>query len=447
MNETTTQTATVALAQVGAGRTAHFTAEATDTLCGRPVSRILDEGVAVRKDKLCKRCSAALEAAAAEEVPAAEGAPEFERQACSAASSVHPGAEGFEPYRTEAAQLIGYTFAVPGSGSPRYGWVTLAGTCAQALEAYRSGAEETLPLAVEDEAWKTRTRTAANASPVAEKVQVEEAPAEEPPAADALDGEPATQGGEALTAGLAQVTAYTAAVEQLYLNGRDNEDRALYVAPADVLDTLPTLRRMPRWNAGEERFTVNKVALILVRDAQGDRVWVRGEADPIRVDAEGAQVDADAPAEPGPVDMVAVLAATRKLRRRREVQRVIDNREAARTWSAPAPVVEEAPAPVVEETVAPVVEEAPAPVVEAPDASADGPEWRTLKGVAAPFQLYGEDHGEWFRPAGDRDRCTGEPLTVTRLWMKGGLRYGEDEMGRTLRLAGAAAKYWVRVTA
>ncbi|MEW2071811.1 hypothetical protein [Streptomyces sp. NPDC007346] len=373
MNETTTQTATVTLAQVGAGRTAHFTAEGTDTLCGRPVSRLLDEGAPVKKDKVCKRCTVALEAAAAE-APAAE---------------------------VEEAAAVE---EVPAQDAP-------------AVEAEGAPAEE---------------------APAAEEVQVEDAPAVEETPAPVVEDAPAAE---------VEVTAYTAALEQLYLNGRDNEDRALYVAPADVLETLPTLRRMPRWNAAEERFTVNKVALILVRDAQGDRVWVRGEADPIRVDAEGAQVDADAPAEPGPVDMAAVLAATRKLRRRREVQRVIDNREAARTWNTPAPVVEETVPPVVEEVPAPVVEETPAPVVETPDAPAAGPEWRTLKGVTAPFQLYGEDHGDWFRPAGDRARCTGEPLTVTRVWMKAGLRFGEDEMGRTLRLQGAATRFWVTVAA
>lgn len=149
------------------------------------------------------------------------------------------------------------------------------------------------------------------------------------------------------------------------------------------------------------------------------------------------------------MDMAAVLAATRVLRRRAEVRRVIDNRDAARAMStpapAPAPVEEPAPAPVVEEApaAAPVIEEAPAPMVEETEALTAAPEWRTLKGMDAPFLLYGEDTGEEFRPANDRKQCTGEPLLITRTWMSSGTRYAEDATGRKCHLWGAATKYWV----
>ncbi|MFG2404234.1 hypothetical protein ACGFR8_07820 [Streptomyces brevispora] len=458
MNNTTAQTATVALAQVGAGRTVHFTTDATATLCERPVSRVLDEDQAAKKNKPCKQCAVALEAAATEETPAVEvEEDQAEKEARRTVSGTYLHAQDFEPQRDEEGQLLGYTFAVHSSTSTNYGWVTTAGHFGQVLEPYRSTVEEFLPVV----AWQDEQ--VARRAPKLAEAAIEEAPAvevEEAAAAEEAPVEEAPTGAaEAPVAGRVEVTAYTAAVDQLYLNGRDNEDRALYVDGTDVLETLPTLRRMPRWNAAEERFTVNKVALILVRDAQGDRVWVRGEADPIRVDAAGAQVDVDAPAEPGPVDMTAVLAATKQLRRRREVQRVIDNREAARAAStptpvveeaptpvveeAPTPVVEEAPTPVVEEAPAPVVEEAPAPVVEAPEAPAAGPEWRTLKGVEAPFLLYGEDAGDAFHPANDRKRCTGEPLTITRVWMSAGTRYAQDATGRKTHLWGAATRYWV----
>jgi hypothetical protein len=130
------------------------------------------------------------------------------------------------------------------------------------------------------------------------------------------------------------VTAYTAAQEALHINGQDNDDRTLTLDASAVQETVAAMRRVPRWNAAQERFTVNKVALIVAQDAQGQRVWVRGEAAPIRVDLAGNPVAEDAPAEVGTVDMAAVLAATRVLRRRAEVRRVIDNRTAARAASA-----------------------------------------------------------------------------------------------------------------
>ncbi|WP_030672362.1 hypothetical protein [Streptomyces sp. NRRL B-1347] len=86
--------------------------------------------------------------------------------------------------------------------------------------------------------------------------------------------------------------------------------------------------------------------------------------------------------------------------------------------------------------------EEPAAAAESP--LPDGPEWRTLKGVATPFRLYGEEgEGGAFRPAGDRKQVTGRPLTITRLEMRGSVRYGTDENGREVYLWGAAAKFWV----
>lgn len=71
------------------------------------------------------------------------------------------------------------------------------------------------------------------------------------------------------------------------------------------------------------------------------------------------------------------------------------------------------------------------------------PEWRTLKGVQAPFFLFGEEReGGRFAPAADRKQVTGMPLRIVRLWMDRGLRYGEDEAGRELKLYGSATKFW-----
>ncbi|MBT2492366.1 hypothetical protein J7E96_28420 [Streptomyces sp. ISL-96] len=295
-----------------------------------------------------------------------------------------------------------------------------------------------------DEVEETEAPAAAEEAPevdevepaAAEPVQVEE-PAQ-------VEGAPEVDDIEPAPAALVRVTAYTAAVEVLHANGTDSDDRVLTLDADALLETVAKMRRMPRWNAAEERFTVNKVAVIVARDAQGERVWVRGEAAPIRVDFTGTPIQEDAPAEAGAVDMAAVLAATRMLRRRKEVQRVIDNREAARAMSTPAPVEEPTPAPVVEESApAPVVEESPAPVVEETEAPAVAPEWRTLKGMEAPFHLYGEEGADGFRPASDRKQCTGEPLTITRTWMAHGTRYAQDATGRECRLWGAATRYWV----
>jgi hypothetical protein len=84
--------------------------------------------------------------------------------------------------------------------------------------------------------------------------------------------------------------------------------------------------------------------------------------------------------------------------------------------------------------------EEPAPAVT--------PEWRTLKGLATPFLLYGEERERGhFRPAGDRNQVTGQPLRIVRVWTDRGLRYAEDENGRELYLYGAATKFWTAPTA
>ncbi|MEW2631632.1 hypothetical protein AB0903_08225 [Streptomyces sp. NPDC048389] len=297
--------------------------------------------------------------------------------------------------------------------------------------------EETPATEVETPEFEEAEAPAAEEAPevdevepvAAELVQVEEtAQVEDAPEVD--DAAPAP-------AALVQVTAYTAAVEVLHANGQDSDERVLTLDADAVVETVAKMRRMPRWNAAQERFTVNKVAVIVARDAQGERVWVRGEAAPIRVDFTGTPIAEDAPAEAGAVDMVAVLAATRPLRRRAEVQRVIDNRNNAMAKSAPAaaPVEEPAPAPVVEETPE------PAPVEE--DVTYGAPQWRTLKGLEAPFQLYGTRSGKWFRPSGDRKQCTGGALDIVRTWVATGARYAEDAAGDTHSLGGTATRYWI----
>ncbi|MCY0957702.1 hypothetical protein [Streptomyces sp. H27-H5] len=398
-------TGTVAPAQVGKGRTVHYVNVEEynmDTLCGLEVERTLTGAEALKMAKECKRCVKTLAVTVDAETPEAP-APVEEAPAAQVTE---------EPVVEEAPQV-----------------------------------EEP---AVEEDAPQVDD----NQPAAAEVVQAEEpAQVEDAPEVDDVrpaDGEPV------------RVTAYTAAVEALHANGQDNDDRVLTLDAGAVLETVTKMRRMPRWNAAQARFTVNKVAVIVARDSAGERVWVRGEAAPIRVDFTGTPIQEDAPAEAGAVDMAAVLAATRVLRRRKEVQRVIDNRTAARNWNtpaaatveetAPAPVVQEAPAPVVEEPAPTVeeipvpVEEAPAPVVEEPTPAA-GPEWRTLKGMEAPFLLYGEDTADGFAPANNRKQCTGEPLLITRSWTETGTRYAEDATGRKCHLWGTATKYWVAPTA
>ncbi|MFD8820779.1 hypothetical protein ACFV1C_00170 [Streptomyces sp. NPDC059605] len=451
----TTPATQYAPAQVGNGRTAHKTDAgqlSTDTLCERTVTRVLtaEQAAKMKECVSCNRIAEERAAAPAEqgEVPAPAGeAPtvkveEAEEGAAAEEASVDVVRLTVRSYRRAGGSVAEQRALLHVNCDCKLA-STLKGTFDNLADARALAAELVPDGPALGECSFSKPLTQAPA----EEPVVEEDPAVEEPTAPTVTEEEVPEVGDEPAAeeapaegevGQVEVTAYTAAAEQLYLNGQDDEDRTLRTTVDDLPEVLPTLRRHPRWNADQGRFTVNKVALILARGADGEQVWVRGEADPIRVDATGAPVDADAPAGRDPVDVAAVLAATRLLRRRREVQRVIDNREAARAWSAPTPAAE-APAPAPEEV--------PAPAVEAPKGSTAAPQWRTLKGLEAPFTLYGEEVDGKFRPANDREQCTGEPLLIIRTWMGGGTRYAEDAQGRKVHLGGVATKYWAAPTA
>ncbi|MGW6416312.1 hypothetical protein [Streptomyces sp. NPDC055055] len=463
---TTTATAQFAPAQVGAGRTAHKTdAEqfSADTLCERTVSRVLTAEQAA-KMKECVSCNRIAEErtaapAAQDEAPAAvEEAPASEVEETEDA----PAAEALavEQAPADVVRLTVRSYRRAGGAVVEQRALlhvncdcklagTLMGTFANDADARTMAAE----LVPNGPALGECSFSKPLIQAPAEEPAVEEAPEVEEPApapvveeeAPEVEDTPATEEPEAPAAAeeapagdQVEVTAYTAALEVLHANGQDNDTRVLTLDAAAVVETVAKMRRMPRWNAAEERFTVNKVAVVVARDAQGERVWVRGEAAPFRVDFTGALVQEDAAAEAGAVDLAAVLAATRVLRRRKEVQRVIDNRTNAMAMSAPAPVVEE-PAP------APVVEEGTAPAPATSEGPAGPAEWRTLKGIDAPFYLYGQEgeDGRYFRPGNTRKECTGTPLLITRHWMHYDLRMAEDANGREVRLGGAATRYWI----
>jgi hypothetical protein len=446
MNTTTAQ---YAPAQVGNGRTAHkINAEqfSTETLCERTVSRVLTAEQAA-KMKQCTKCAAAEAAAQVEDTAPAADAPEPTAEVEAPAAPAEELEEAPEPATEEPAadtvRVAVRTYRTRGGNKELRALLhvncdckvaaTLAGTFDNLEDAMACARERVTSGPEIGQCMSSRPlhRPAAPAAEVEAPAEVE--PEVEEPAAE-------VEQAPAAPAGQVEVTAYTAALEQLYCNGQDNQDRTLRMDAADVPDTLASLRRMPRWNAAEERFTVNKVALILAQDVTGTRVWVRGEAAPIRVDFTGAPVAEDAPAEPGTVDMAAVMAATRLLRRRREVQRVIDNRNNAMGMSTPAaPVEEPAPAPAAEE---------PAPAEQVQEEVTYGkPQWRTLKGIEAPFQLYGSQSGNWFRPAGDRKQCHGFPLEMVRTWAEASARYAEDAEGTRHSLGGLATRYWIATTA
>jgi hypothetical protein len=449
---TTTATAQYAPAQVGNGRTAHkVNAEqfSTETLCERTVSRVLTAEQAA-KMKPCTKCAAAEAAAQVEDAaPAADVEEPAEVEAPAAPVEELEEAPAAPEPAADTVRVAVRTYRTRGGAKELRALLhvncdckvaaTLAGTFDNLEDAMACARERVTGGPEIGQCMSSRplNRPAAPAAEVEVPAEVEpevEEPAVEEPEVE----EPAAEVEQApaAPAGQVEVTAYTAALEQLYCNGQDNQDRTLRVEAADVPETLASLRRMPRWNAGEERFTVNKVALILVRDVTGTRVWVRGEAAPIRVDFTGAPVAEDAPAETHPVDMAAVMAATRLLRRRREVQRVIDNRNNAMGMGTPAaPVEEPAPAPAAEE---------PAPAEQVQEEVTYGkPEWRTLKGIEAPFQLYGSQSGNWFRPAGDRKQCHGFPLEMVRTWTEASARYAEDAEGKRHSLGGLATRYWI----
>jgi len=83
-----------------------------------------------------------------------------------------------------------------------------------------------------------------------------------------------------------------------------------------------------------------------------------------------------------------------------------------------------------------------------PDSSADqtpaAPEWRTLKGIACPFQLYGTELEDGtFSRAKDRKQVTGAPITIVHQWVSGSVRYGATADGREVCLWGVATKHWI----
>lgn len=82
---------------------------------------------------------------------AATPAPLDEQQARSIAVKVFPMAKKLEAHRDDDGRLMGYTFQVGTLHGASYGWITASGTCAKALEPYRSVAVTLLPHALRDE--------------------------------------------------------------------------------------------------------------------------------------------------------------------------------------------------------------------------------------------------------------------------------------------------------
>ncbi|MFD0386490.1 hypothetical protein ACFQ2B_40555 [Streptomyces stramineus] len=74
---------------------------------------------------------------------------------------------------------------------------------------------------------------------------------------------------------------------------------------------------------------------------------------------------------------------------------------------------------------------------------AEAAQWRTLKGISAPFFVYGDvqDDGRvWL--ARDRQRLTGEPVEVVKLATEAGCRYGYTASGQRIDFGGTATKVW-----
>ncbi|MGW7248837.1 hypothetical protein [Streptomyces decoyicus] len=85
---------------------------------------------------------------------------------------------------------------------------------------------------------------------------------------------------------------------------------------------------------------------------------------------------------------------------------------------------------------------APAPQVAEPAA----PEWRTLKGVEAPFRVLAKvTESGGIYPTGNRKVPEGERVEVVRLELRHGLRYGHTADGREIYFSGVASKCWVVV--
>ncbi|MDI9836256.1 hypothetical protein [Streptomyces sp. KAU_LT] len=361
MNATTT----TAPAQVGMGRIVHQAPEGADTtLCDRPVSRFLTRADVTSMRKRCAQCAKVAERQAAEQVtetPATEQAPAAPaEQAPEYRTLKGVGANGaFQLYGDlhevrgnlvftswgTAKQLKGEAHTFTRQWTER-GYRYLEDAQGRIVE-FNGGTATKVWLLDGVQAPAAEEPQAPAVEDAPEAPEVDEAPAEVAEVADApeADDAPAVEDApevpevdEAVPAlgEQVRVTAYTAALQALRLNGKDSADTTLTLPAVDLLETVAAMRRMPRWNDEQQRLVVNKVALIVATSAEGERVWVRGEAAPIRVDLQGNPIAEDAPAEPGTVDGAAVLKATRLLRRRAEVQRVIDNRTAARAMSATA---------------------------------------------------------------------------------------------------------------
>ncbi|MEV0016651.1 hypothetical protein [Streptomyces tendae] len=381
MNATTT--ATTAPALVGNGRTVHeVPAGETATLCGSTATTFLTAAEAnAKKGKACAKCTkiAALRAAeAAAKAPAPEEAPAApaEQEPAEVARAV----EATPVWRTLKGAGDNGAFTIYGDLHEGHGklvftsWGTAKQLKGQPHTFTRQWSEnrgfnryledvqgrrvefnggtatrvwmiDGVPVPAAEVPVDEPQAAAAEQAPEVDEAPAEPAEAEQAPETEDTPAEPAeveaddapaeeVDTDETAAADLVQVTAYTAARQALRINGKDSDDTTLTLPAADLLETVAAMRRMPRWNDEQERLVINKVALIVASSAEGQRVWVRGEAAPIRVDLAGNPIAEDAPAEPGTVDGAALLAATRVLRRRAEVQRVIDNRTAARAASA-----------------------------------------------------------------------------------------------------------------
>jgi hypothetical protein len=70
------------------------------------------------------------------------------------------------------------------------------------------------------------------------------------------------------------------------------------------------------------------------------------------------------------------------------------------------------------------------------------PEWRTLKGVATPFQVLVTDTKRLI-PTRDRRTPTGVPVTVARVEKAGGCATGYTADGRRVSFNGNATRMWV----
>ncbi|MCY0957700.1 hypothetical protein [Streptomyces sp. H27-H5] len=85
-------------------------------------------------------------------------------QARGIVNGTFPEAQDFQPAYTEAGEFLGYTWQSTPQSTARFGWITPSGTFARGLEAYRSGAEALLPMAVMDDERQARRRALAQES-------------------------------------------------------------------------------------------------------------------------------------------------------------------------------------------------------------------------------------------------------------------------------------------